>query len=1141
MTSVMMSAAGAYAQQSASGQDNWRDSFADEFKNPLVDAADMGMDTMVKRALDATDLDINAQEINGTTALMEAAYSGNVSTVELLLQYGADVNIQDDNGDTALSLAIRQGQQSIITLLKNAMDGAAIAKVTTAAPAVHATEMQEDELAELEAVVSGIPDVPQKMPKADKVAEVEKPVSGAVNADVPVAVVEAPTESVELAQNDVPKVGVSEVKMSKTVSAVAPDLNKATPRKRGSDRLQRFKALAGSIPAPRRRDTTPVAAPSDVALKDMVRRPINQAAVTPVEKMPTQRMPVNAPRVNVPNEMTPIEEVAVKATPLRRDFQTQSAIGEEERARARKEATEYQSKKGGLGVWGTVGIGAAVIGGGALALSGGGGGGGDGSSSSGGSSSGGSSSGGSSSGSSSSSSSSSSSGGSSSGSAFDTQEYKNQPSLAHVNAAVAYDRGYTGSGVKVAVIDNGVKSDHSELQGKVDASSFNFVTNSNDIAPLGAGGGVSSGTHAASVIAGKKDDVEVHGVAFDATILSLTAASGESFSVNARNSSLNYAVSNSTRIVNQGYVGTQSVSDVSGQAQAILQLGVGAVTAYNNAAVKQVANVWAAGDTGSAEPTLEAGLPVHIPGLANHWVAVAAVDNNNVILDTSNRCGSAADWCLVAPGVDVNGAAAAGDAADVDANGYVAFSGTQAAAPQVSGALAVLMSAFPSLTTEAALDILFSTATDLGAAGTDTVYGRGLVNLDAATAPVGTTTIPTGSSTVGQGASLAASSLKTGTAFGDAIANAGGKVTFFDAYQRAYETDLSNLVSPQSKASNSHKMLLNFARDYMEQKVALSDTVRMELSQVVTEEKRSTAGDTDIDSKRMSLISQQKNREFAAHYNMPMEDVFRYSAAQGYNGDMTMGKAVLANPYLSFAGDGMSIASRHRVNDQFSYRMGAFHGSPEDDKYGEYDAMTTGVVGELSYAPTEAVNTSLQFGVMSERDSFLGSETGGAFDMSRNNKTWFYGVAGSYRMTDRVQLFGSIAGGMSSASGTSSSLIQDMDQVMSESFSVGATYKSAMTERDVFGVALSQPLRVASGDASLLLPNGTTGLGDVAYMNRDVALDPSGREIDVEAFYRLPVGVETNVSTGAIYRHEPGHVKNAEAEQLLMMKLDHRF
>ena len=63
---------------------------------------------------------------------------------------------------------------------------------------------------------------------------------------------------------------------------------------------------------------------------------------------------------------------------------------------------------------------------------------------------------------------------------------------------------------------------------------------------------------------------------------------------------------------------------------------------------------------------------------------------------------------------------------------YDNFSGTSAACPQVSGAAALVLSVNPNLTRTAVENILFSTASDLGSAGKDNIYGYGKLNVYAA-------------------------------------------------------------------------------------------------------------------------------------------------------------------------------------------------------------------------------------------------------------------------------------------------------------------------------------------------------------------------------------------------------------------------
>ena len=68
-------------------------------------------------AVQTEGLDIKSRDITGSTALMKAAYEGNIDSVRALLDAGADVNEQDDFGWTALMAAVESGNYSLVQLL----------------------------------------------------------------------------------------------------------------------------------------------------------------------------------------------------------------------------------------------------------------------------------------------------------------------------------------------------------------------------------------------------------------------------------------------------------------------------------------------------------------------------------------------------------------------------------------------------------------------------------------------------------------------------------------------------------------------------------------------------------------------------------------------------------------------------------------------------------------------------------------------------------------------------------------------------------------------------------------------------------------------------------------------------------------
>ena len=71
----------------------------------------------IVRSLLAKDVQINAQNKKGTTALMVAAYIGTEDVVALLLEKGADVTLKDNEGLTALDYSVNSGQIKIAKTL----------------------------------------------------------------------------------------------------------------------------------------------------------------------------------------------------------------------------------------------------------------------------------------------------------------------------------------------------------------------------------------------------------------------------------------------------------------------------------------------------------------------------------------------------------------------------------------------------------------------------------------------------------------------------------------------------------------------------------------------------------------------------------------------------------------------------------------------------------------------------------------------------------------------------------------------------------------------------------------------------------------------------------------------------------------
>ena len=302
----------------------------------------------------------------------------------------------------------------------------------------------------------------------------------------------------------------------------------------------------------------------------------------------------------------------------------------------------------------------------------------------------------------------------------------------------------------------------------IDDDSIDIVTGS--AATVGDVDG--HGTAVAGIIAARRNDALSHGVAFGASLLVVRADAPGScpaacaFDQAHVAAATDYAVDQGARVINYSLGGAGSLDGALGDA---LERAVDAGRIV----------VLAAGNEAGNDPVFP-GIFAGSAEARGRAIAVGALDGNGDLASFSNRAGSAREYFLVAPGVEILAPELDGDATLV--------SGTSFATPHVSGAAALVLDAAPFLGIDDVVELLLATATDLGAPGTDVIYGRGLLNLEAALAPQGPLSIPLGSSVDGAAAALGATGLRLGGAFGRGPDL--GRAVFLDGYGRPYWIDL---------------------------------------------------------------------------------------------------------------------------------------------------------------------------------------------------------------------------------------------------------------------------------------------------------------------------------------------------------------
>ncbi|RPF23220.1 S8 family peptidase [Myceligenerans xiligouense] len=280
-------------------------------------------------------------------------------------------------------------------------------------------------------------------------------------------------------------------------------------------------------------------------------------------------------------------------------------------------------------------------------------------------------------------------------------------SAPQIGAPQAWEAGFTGDGVTVAVLDTGIDATHPDLDEVVVAQEDFSGTGS-------AVDGHGHGSHVASIVAGSGDasDGVNSGMAPDAGIMVGKVlddyGSGEESSVI---DGMEWAASQGADIINMS-LGAPVYTDGTDP----MSLAVDQLTAEHDALF-----VIAAGNDGMDKS-------IGTPGAASSALTVGAVDDDDLITGFSSR-GPRIDGAIkpdiVAPGEGIVAARAAGtQLGSPVGEHYVAASGTSMASPHVAGAAAAVLQARPDLTAPELKAVLMGSADPTGASVFEEGAGR---------------------------------------------------------------------------------------------------------------------------------------------------------------------------------------------------------------------------------------------------------------------------------------------------------------------------------------------------------------------------------------------------------------------------------
>jgi subtilisin family serine protease len=456
--------------------------------------------------------------------------------------------------------------------------------------------------------------------------------------------------------------------------------------------------------------------------------------------------------------------------------------------------------------------------------------------------------------------------------------------LTAIGATQAWARGITGKGVVIGIVDNGFDINHSDIKKNVIS-----LTNTSAM-KLAVG---VHGTQMASIAAGRLDGWGTVGVAPDANLVFFQAGSSISSSNGLTGTGINMdAVIKGMTLAEQAGASVINLSlgsnfdstfkattvqvspgifrapsnynsAVTGGKSYLYGNSMKNVAAFANATSKSVI-VISSGNAGTKYAQVPAAFATQTDANGNLLMGGRVLIVGNVVGDgkggwtinaNSNQAGTLCnsftgnicndkyyvkDFYVVAPGTGMMGAVpdAGRTAAAMKAggtNGIGSVSGTSPAAAVVSGGVALLKQAWPQLSSAQMVQLVKTTATDMGAKGVDEVYGWGMVNFDKATLPQGLLTIANFKG-YGTAIPLTASGVASSGSASIKTSSVLQNVQGLDSYNRHYTLDMTRAViaNPVATYRSSSSYLAMSPAGYNEVSAPVNENFNIKMMQSQT-------------------------------------------------------------------------------------------------------------------------------------------------------------------------------------------------------------------------------------------------------------------------------------------------------------------
>lgn len=532
--------------------------------------------------------------------------------------------------------------------------------------------------------------------------------------------------------------------------------------------------------------------------------------------------------------------------------------------------------------------------------------------------------------------------------------------------------------------------------------------------------------------------------------------------------------------------------------------------------------------------------------LQTKFILVGSLNPSGTISDFSNRPGNV---CLLDGGVCKNSLkldesgllmhrfiTAPGELILVsdDKGGVTRLSGTSFAAPMVSGAIALLQDRWPWLKQKPqdAVHIILKSAKDLGAPGVDPVYGVGMLDIAASQSPLDFNSLKyylySGTNKLNE---VTVSTLQSGGLSSSWSTNN----LYFSAFESLPNGQRDFLIPLSSRLWGSTSNGEYF-QDYLYSRFStVYGGVRS-----ITDKPRTLVQMPTTSGWRMTLSAGESGEQARAAQNgFIANSAVRFDAPAGRFGfTLGHGGGALAiggqpgfaltsdhdperggvNPVLGFASGGAYASADVALTDELGLSLGL----TQRQRAREADLalagpMQAGLVGrlerfqatagnlQLSYRPHKALNLSVSWSTLGEKNSLLGVRSLERGDLGVGTNTDAATLGAELDMGDGITLLASATGSRTKG-GRENALSPGEDGLVGSAYQFGVAKTGLFARDDKLRLSFAQPLTIERGKVdftSVRVLDRETGEVGVATDSFDVAT--TERRYVGEAIYALPM------------------------------------